>query len=210
MLSTRSFNYQNAVVLSNELSLPELWYKLHEDAFIWPNLPISNIRKKDREKLNKTTLKLLGVLGEVLAERWFNLCIASGITVYGAVALSWCQDAPIEKVWDAWEASGFPLKSLPEYERPATFINPALLPNTNSLSQIIAFCPDKTLPICAMIAALKEPLDFDLPVGQLEMANPQLASFLKSRMEQNPDRTPEQNDLINIWTQTIKGTEWEV
>jgi len=199
-----------AVYLKDGITLPEIWVIIHNNAAILEGKSNSSHASKDRLSVDKNDLGILKKLGECSFSFWHSLCIASGWTVYGAVALSWCKDARIEQVWDAWEASGFPLKPLPEYERPATFINPALLPNTNSLSQIIAFCPDKTLPICAMIAALKEPLDFDLPVGQLEMANPQLASFLKSRMVQNPDRTPEQNDLVNIWTQTIKGTEWEV
>jgi len=201
---------QGSLVPKDDLTLPYIWVSLHLNAQMEQETLNNPRLSRETARMANEISYLLQALQQVPMQKWFNLCIASGITVYGAVALSWCQDARIEQVWDAWEASGFPLKPLPEYERPASFINPALLPETNSLSQIIAFCPDKTLPICAMIAALKEPLDFDLPVGQLEMANPQLASFLKSRMEQKPDRTPEQNDLVNIWTQTIKGTEWEV
>ena len=149
-------------------------------------------------------------LQKIDVSKWLNIGIGAGWTVYGAVALSWCKDARIEHVREGWEVSGFPLKPLPEFERPARFINPELLPKTSSLAAIINFCPNETLPICAMIAALKEPLVFDLPTEHLKNANPQLASFLKSRMEQNGDRIPEQNGLIQTWTQTAKDTEWEI
>jgi len=149
-------------------------------------------------------------LQKVNASNWLSIGKGAGITVYGTVALSWCKDAQIVQVWEGWMASKFPLLPLPKYERPARFINPALLPATDSLAEIIAFCPDVSLPICTLLAALKEPLVFDLPSDQLKNANPQIASFLKSRMEQLVERTPEHDDLIQTLEQTVKGTKWEV
>ena len=188
------------------LTLSEFWLEIHESADKWNGVVASD----ERKSIDSSLAGFLDGMYKLDSALWQSLCAAAGMTVYGAVALSWCEGAEISQVWDGWLASGFPLKPLPEYERPARFLNSALLPKTNSLAQIIAFCPDKTLPICAMIAALKEPLEFDLPIETLKIANPQIASFLKSRMEQRTDRTPEQDDLISIWTQTTKDTEWEI
>ena len=201
---------QGSLVPEDDLTLPYIWVSLHLNAQMEQET-LSNPRlSQETARMANEISYLLEALQEVPMQKWWNLCSASGMTVYGTVALSWCKDARIEQVWDGWEASGFPLKPLPEFERPARFINPDLLPKTSSLAQIIAVSPDKTLPICAMIAALKEPLVFDLPADYLKNANPQIASFLKSRMEQKTDRTPEQDDLISIWTQTTKDTEWEI
>ena len=198
------------VKYGDDQSFIDIWQLIHSNANAWNNISDSKTLISDRSTIDENISSFYPVVEQIPSIKWLSFCTAAGMTVYGAVALSWCKDAKIEQVWDGWEASGFPLKPLPEFERPARFINPDLLPKTSSLAQIIAFSPDKTLPICAMIAALKEPLVFDLPADHLKNANPQIASFLKSRMEQKTDRTPEQDDLISIWTQTTKDTEWEI
>ena len=188
----------------------EIWHILNTNAKLWEQYHKLPSRFKNRDDIDVECQNMLQSFTSFPSDRWHTLCTAAGWTVYGAVALSWCQDVQISQVWDGWEASGFLLKPLPEYERPAHFINPALLPQTSSLSQIVNICPDKSLPICATIAALKSPLEFDLPVENLKTANPQLASFLKSRMQQKSGRTAEEDELIQVWSQTVSGTEWEV
>ncbi|WP_066707575.1 hypothetical protein [Celeribacter ethanolicus] len=139
------------------------------------------------------------------------------MTVYGAIALSWCKDAELSQVWEGWHASGFPLKPSPEFERPARFINPALMPVSDSLHDILNAEARKhedpeihTLAICARIAAMQGPLKFDIPLDSLKTAPPQIAAFLKSRTLEKPDRTAEENALIATWSATIKGTEFDI
>ena len=132
------------------------------------------------------------------------------MTVYGAVALSWCKDADIKDVWEGWETSGFPLKPLPEFERPARFLNPALMPKTRSLKGIVGAVGNSSLAICAAIASSPEPLEFDLDLTVMHSAKPQLAAFLKSRMLQKQARTAEEESLLNAWSETVKGTEYDV
>ena len=194
----------------DDLTLPYIWVSLHLNAQMeQETLKNPRLSHETARMANEITY-LLSSMKEIPAKKWWRLCDASGWTVYGAVALSWCIDAEMSQVWNGWEASGFPLKPLPGYERPAHFINPELLPKTNNLSEIINYCPDRTLPICAMIAALKEPLEFDLSMETLKTANPQIAPFLKSRMEQKPERTAEENELVQVWSKTVSGIDWEV
>lgn len=131
--------------------------------------------------------------------------------MFTAVALSWCEGATLPQVFDGWRASGFPLKPLPEYERPARFINPALLPQTRKLSELATAAEPDILALCAMIAHSPEPLEFDVPHPSLRGSpNPQVVAFLKSRMLQKPSRTQEEDDLIAAWSETVKGSEFDV
>ena len=166
---------------------------------------------------NALTAEFLSELTQVEASIWSSLCSAAGPTVYGAIALSWCKDAELSQVWEGWHASGFPLKPSPEFERPARFINPALMPVSDSLNDILNAEARKhedpeihTLAICARIAAVQGPLKFDIPLDSLKTAPPQIAAFLKSRMLEKPDRTAEESALIATWSATIKGTEFDI
>ena len=161
--------------------------------------------------LEKEFSRNTDALKQVDAQRWNKLCDASGWTAYGAVALSWCQGATLPQVFDGWRASGFPLKPLPEYERPARFINPALLPRTRKLSELATAAEPDILALCAMIAHSPEPLEFDVSHPSLRGSpNPQIVAFLKSRMLQKPSRTQEEEDLIAAWSETVKGSEFDV
>lgn len=201
---------KGSLVPKDDLTLPYIWVALHLNAQMEQETRNNPRLSRETVRMADEILYLLDALKGISVQKWWNLCKASGWTVYGAVALSWCKGAQISQVWEGWMASNFLLLPLPKSERPAHFINPALLPATNSLAEIIAFCPNESLPICVMISALKEPLDFDLPAEQLKNTNPQIASFLKSRMERLVGRTPEQDELIRTWGAIIKGTEWEV
>ena len=192
---------QGSLIPKDDLTLPYIWVSLHLNAQMEQETLANPRLSRETVRMENEISYLLEALKKVAMQKWWGLCDASGWTVYGAIALSWCQDAEISQVWDGWEASGFLLKPLPENERPAHFINPALLPQTSSLSEIVNFCPDKSLPICATIAALKSPLEFDLPAENLKAATPQLASFLKSRMQQKTGRTAEEDKMIQVWSE---------
>jgi len=190
--------------------LAKTWISLHENAKAWISTPLGEIQKKDRKLFDVADTNALSALQSINVNIWQSLCIGTGMTVYGAVALSWCEDAELSQVWEGWEASGFPLKPLPEFERPARFINPALLPTTNSLKEIITIAENKSLPICAMMVAKRDSLEIDLPESMLKSATPQIASFLKAHMERKADRSADENALIEVWNKTVTGTEWEV
>lgn len=186
------------------------WLSINKNGATWLSLPIGTSLQSDRGMVDKAMSRLLAACASTPAAAWKALCDGIGMTVYGAVALSWCKGADLSQVWEGWEASGFPIKPLPEYERPARFINPALIPATNSLMELARIVENKTLPICAMIVAKGDALDVDLTPGQAAKASPQIASFLKAHMEQKQSRTDEQNQMIETWADLVSGTEWEI
>lgn len=187
-----------------------IWFQLHQHAEVWAQNIQNGMDPEDLTYNDDEDALLFRSLDDFAVQRWIKLCEALEWTVYGAVALSWCKDADLSQVWEGWEASGFPLKPLSEYERPARFINPALLPATNSLLELARIVENKTLPICAMIVAKGDALDVDLTPGQATNASPQIAAFLKAHMERKQNRTDEQNQMIEVWSGIISGTQWEM
>lgn len=199
-----------AVDLGDGLTPIDIWQGLHSNARAWSQVPYGAGQNQDRTLIDGTDLSVLKALADYPASKWAALCNAAGMTVYGAVALSWCKDAEIKDVWEGWEASGFPLRPLPEFERPARFINSAFMPKTRSLKGIVDEMGNSSLAICAAIASSPEPLEFDLDPNMMKSAKPQLASFLKSRMLEKPDRTAEEEALLKVWSEAVKDTEYDI
>lgn len=194
---------------SEKLDVLELWQRFSYDHRSWVKATSSQ-NEKLIEIYDERTSHNLNVLKEFPAVKWTAIGFAAGMTVYGAVALSWCKDAEIKDVWEGWEASGFPLKPLPEFERPARFVNPALMPKTRSLKGIVDEMGNSSIAICAAIAFSPEPLEFDLDPKMMKSAKPQLASFLKSRMLEKQDRTAEEEALLRVWSDAVKDTEYDI
>ncbi|TNE64061.1 MAG: hypothetical protein EP336_16420 [Rhodobacteraceae bacterium] len=191
------------------------WSKLH--AFFYELETSLRGLLPEEGRITHNIRTLCHSMAQIPADKWSGLCSSIGPTVYGAIALSWCKDAELSQVWEGWHASGFPLKPSPEFERPARFINPALMPVSDSLHDILNAEARKhedpeihTLAICARIAAVQGPLKFDIPLDSLKTAPPQIAAFLKSRMLEKPDRTAEESALIATWSATVKGTEFDI
>ena len=201
----------NCRMIGSVGTLADVWIMLHHDAYILANNSGTGAARGNTESVDLYDQRVLKMLVDVSLQEWEKLCTAAGWTAYGAVALSWCEGATLPQVFDSWRASGFPLKPLPEYERPARFINPALLPRTRKLSELAAAAEPDILGLCAMIAHSPEPLEFDVPHPSLRGSpNPQIVAFLKSRMLQKPSRTQEEDDLIAAWSETVKGSEFDV
>lgn len=201
------------------VTLLEIWQGIHHRALHWNLPPEGKTIEEHQFSISFDDRNTCIILEEnVLSKHWYSLCNSIGMTVYGAASLSWCKDAEPSQVWESWLASNFPLKPLPEFERPARFINPALMPQSNKLSGILEILNNRhhdssrtySLAICASIAASKEPLEFDISAEKLATATPQIASFLKSRMLQKPEQTAEEATLVKTWTEAIKGTEFDI
>ncbi len=199
-----------AINPENSIFLPETLLSLGENFSTWLNVQNSKSNEKQKYKnhLDEILTKNLERLKNSGVSNWITINQVSGWTVYGAVAMSWCEGAELDQVWEYWEASGFPLLPRPEYERPARFINPEILPDTTSLTALSELAGNKTLPLCAMIVAMGDkPLEFDMSEAQLRSASPQIAAFLKEKMKKQGNVDA---DLIAHWSETIKGTEYEV
>lgn len=209
--------YHGAKMVVEHTAAPKIWLRIHDNAVQWVIMSQSSATSKNLKALNRIDLDLVAHLSEFSAANWHSLCSAAGMTVYGATALSWCKDAELSQVWEGWHASGFPLKPSPEFERPARFINPALMPPSRSLREFLDAEAGRhenpeihTLAICARIAAVQGTLSFDMPQESLRNAPPQIAAFLKSRLFDKPDRTAAENALIAIWSDTLSGTEFDI
>lgn len=147
-------------------------------------------------------------LPDAEAEHWILMGQGSGMTVYGAAALSWCRGAELDSVFAAWAASGCSLKSGEPYERPARHINPAVLMPTSSLREITIGANGKFLPFYVRIAAAVKPLEFDLSVDVLRKADPQVKELLWHRIR---DRTtgvpPEWATILKQGDPQLDGAE---
>lgn len=208
MSKVESNVYQGAGTYKD--NLVQKWVSFHEDAKEYNQ--IQGLKSGYfRDEVDKKSYKKLFDFSKIKCKQWHSLCTAAGWTVYGAVALSWCEGAVLKDVWKGWEASGFPLIPKPEFERPARFINPALLPQTNKISEIKDASGSNILAFCAMIVALGDtPPDFDLSSENLKTAPVPIAAFLKSRMLRKEERTEQEDALIRFWGDKIKGSKFDV
>lgn len=202
--------FEGAKEISDGIFLPTVWTALHENAVSWRRASMSFDTLKQRAAIHENDLALLGALSDTSASQWIGFCDATGWTAYGAIALSWCKGAELSQVWEIWETAGLQLKPIPEIERSARLINPALLSETNSLKKLIAISQNKPLPICLTIAAKGDALEIDLSDNMARSASPWIASFLKANMERRKDRTAKQAGLISEWTRVIKGTKFDI
>ena len=198
------------VQLGDGLTPVDIWQGLHGNARAWQNVPYGAGQQQDRMLIDGTDLSVLRALAEYPAEDWAALCHATGWTVYGAVGLSWCADADLKLVWDAWRASRFVIKPLPDFERPARLINPALMPETRKLSELIELSTPSGLALCAMIAASGQPLEIDLPVSKMKNATAQIASFLKSRLLQRGQLNADDRMAMAAFDHTIAGSDFDI
>lgn len=193
-----------------------MWDRLH--AFFFELESSLEDPLPEEQRITSNIQSLLSGMKKVPSAEWARFCSALDWTVYGAVALSWCEGAELDQVWGVWLASGLLLKPIPELERPARFLNPALVPQVETLSAIVnaysgQFTDDPdlyALAISASIAAQKNSLKFDMTQESLANAPPQVAAFLKSRILQKSTQTPEDNDLIEAWDRLLLGTEWDI
>lgn len=221
--------FQPVTILSEELTPVDLWQGLNGNAKAWQELIFNPENTEVCARIDGSDRQFISYLQNFPASRWLMMCHGTGWTVYGAVALSWCAGAKLEDVWSGWEASDFPLRPEPASERPARFLNPALLPavvtgsnpeqNTavtagattpRSLRALTEAAENRPLPLCAMIAANDLPIIFDLPADMLSKASPQIASFLKSRMERQGVTGATEQALIEAWNQRVKDTQYDV
>lgn len=194
------------------------WFILHINAQSWSKIFHESKSIKSGAFIDKEDAAIFAKLSTQKCARWIKLCEALSWTSYGAVALSWCEGARLADVWSGWLASGFPLKPLPEYERPARFLNPALVPQTASLREVVTWANGQGYPevamydlaISAMIAGLKAPLIFDMAPEMMGAARPQVAAFLKSRMLQQASHSAEEARLIETWGVTVKNSPYDI
>ena len=196
--------------LADDLTPVDVWQGLHLSALAWQGIPDDHGQVEQRRLIDDSDRSVLGALSEYPAQNWMQLCNATGWTVYGAVALSWCSGAELSQVWEGWLASGHPLLPTPECERPARLLNPDLLPKTRQLSELIAASTPSTIGLCALIAASDRPLVIDMPPERLKNAPAQIACFLKSRTLRAAGGATPDRQMLSMLEARIAGTEFDI
>lgn len=177
----------NSIIPKDDLSLPYIWVSLHLNAQIEQDTLANPRLSRETARMSGEITYLLQALQNVPAQNWWNICEASGWTVYGAVGLSWCDGATSELFWRAWALTKFPLAPGQATERPCHFINPDILPKSTRLTDIVTDCANVSDPICVSIAALRETLIVDISQAQIDQAEPQVRAFLNARMDTTPE-----------------------
>ena len=196
--------------LADNITPVDVWQGLHLSATAWQLVPDDAGQNEQRALIDQSDLSVLSSLSEFPAERWTSLCDATGWTVYGSIALSWCAGGTLAQVWEGWLSSGYPLMPMPEYERPARLLNPALLPKSGKLSELIAASTPSTLGLCALIAASDAPLEIDLSAEQLKNAPAQIAAFLKSRMIMRGKENKPDVATLTVLERNLANTEYDI
>ncbi len=192
-----------------DTTMPDLWVKLHRLARGWSDLWPSDDIEYERGNIDQSSEELLRQLSELDAGLWCTFSEAAGWTPYSAIAVSWCRGATLRHVWKGWLASGADLRPEAASERPARLLNPETLPNTRSFSRITEIAEKQSLVICALLVALEQEIDLDLPFEQLVKAPPQVAAFLLSRSA----RLRGDHDMTRLrkaWYSTVAGTAYDI
>ncbi len=197
--------YKNATEIADEIYAPTIWVALHDNAALWERVGMAGDTLSQRANIDENDRALLKLLQNFPAESWQSLCAACGMTVYGAVALSWCQGAELDQVFAAWEASGAEMEAVPEWERPARLLNPALLPETESLRELALRADNDATRLAILLAARREPLVFDLSERQLLSANAKLQGFLRQNLARKPERNAAEEALLTAWNEAASA-----
>lgn len=193
---------QGPVTVGDGLTLADVWTSLHASAEAWQRAA----EDADLQaRIDESDLSIMQTLCEVPAVRWHGLCDALGWTPYGSAALSWCAGADIDAVRDTWEATGTVLTPDPVVRRPARFLNPALIPASRKLSDLVRAGAGSNLQICLFIAARAEPVEIDLPRETLHGAAPQLTDFLRVGLQHRATPAPEDADLVSLFSAIAEG-----
>lgn len=180
--------------LENGVRYVDLWSEINKLAE-----KHANALPHDAEVFDALTYEFLNDLKTVDAQVWRALCLGVGLTVYGAVALSWCKGATLTDVWEDWTASEYAFAPGLYAERPAHFINPSLLPRETSLQKMAQVSGTSQLQLCAMIAASEGPVAFDLPLESLKAAPPNIAGFLQDRLKRQGARSDDETAIQAHW-----------
>ncbi|SOC20540.1 hypothetical protein SAMN05877809_11259 [Rhodobacter sp. JA431] len=187
--SSHNFYEAGCYTLPEGNNLPYIWVSLHANAEMALLSETDRWASNDVRRFDDQISFLCRSLKTVSAARWIALCDAAGWTVFGAVALSWCKDGRLDQVWSGWLACGFPLDPNPACERPLTYLNPALIPQADSLSEIVAWVQKQEyrrqevfdLACKALISCRQQGLVHDLDATVMAHAPPAVATFLNAK-----------------------------
>ncbi len=174
------YPYSGANEIAEGMFAPTIWTSLHTNAELWLRAGFSADTITQRASIQENDGAILRVLSTFPAAKWSAMCEAVGWTVYGAVGLSWCEGVTFSEVVAAWKETGLKINPTPEMRRPARMVNPAILPESDSLRETVIAVESDMLSVAIVMAARREPVALDIPNNALASAHPMIANFLLS------------------------------
>lgn len=179
MTGTVSDLYGQLGQVPNGPLLVDLWRELVRFAEKHATAP-----RHQTEVYDGLTSEFLADLSKVDAEQWRRLCWGLGPNVYGCVGLSWCDGAQAADVWMDWKQSGYILEPGALAERPARFVNPRILPERHSLSDIVRLSEGDQTVFAVMVSRAGPQLAFDLRWAPSLAMSSEVRNLLIDRLTQ--------------------------
>ena len=171
--------FKGVVTYGEGLTLVDIWTGLHSDAQMWQRSAFAADTLRQRAAVNENTTALLTSLNACEAVRWRALLDAQGVTQLGAIALSWCDGAALPDVatlvlQDITSPSDID-------RRAASYLNPALVPETRSLSAMADAANNDAGVLVLMCLARDTPIDFDVSYQWLDGMPPAVGAVFLER-----------------------------
>ena len=195
--------YTGAHMVAPKASLPKIWIRLHDNAVQWTIMRNNRALRKNLDAVDGIDLDLMSMLSNASAAQWIDLCKGAGATVPGAIGLSWCADAKVEDVWAMWFESGVSLRPDPVARRFARMLNPALVQDTVSVSEIAAQAQRDVFPACIAVLRMNGTLNWDLPADRIASIPPVLAEFLLHEIGSIADRPQGMQAFVDHWSSRV-------
>ncbi|MFM2391816.1 MAG: hypothetical protein RLZZ437_3371 [Pseudomonadota bacterium] len=167
-----------AVILGDDISLPEVWLTLHRSGVAWSKLVGLPDALPQQARITASDQALLRLLDTVPYPRWQAFTAACGPTATALLAGGWTKDAPLTQIAYHW---GQHVLEYAQPFAPAARLVPAhLLPRFTRLSDAIPWAGDN-LAVLALIIYAQPHMTLDLPPVHLTSAPPLLAAALAAR-----------------------------
>lgn len=195
--------FKGARTIEGPMTVVDIWQLLHTDAKEWRQVPRNSNFFKIREMLDDADRDALQKLHAFEADHWEHLCFGAGWTIIGAVALSWCNDATLERVVDAWRNVDTKIKPDAPTLRAAGMLCPRLLPESKRLSEIIATVERDAFTIALIIAAHDGNVETDLDDTTLSQAPDTLIPMLSYALQKSENDT-KYAALLSEWELTAR------
>lgn len=176
-LNNSPFALDGAVLSAGGRSMPDLWRIFHSNTTMlirFSSLEVADGMQAADKMVADAEHQLCQELASIPAKDWIALCTASGWTLTGAAALSWCKDATDYQLWDLFRKALPVPEANPAFIRATRLINPALLPQGKRLSDMFYSAKNDSYAVCAACVVNASTVLVDYPPEQIK----QLAYFL--------------------------------
>jgi hypothetical protein len=167
-----------ALMLDDDISLPEIWLSLHRSGVAWSQLSGQPDAVSEQHRITASDHKLLQLLHDVPYARWHAFCAACGPTVTATLAGGWSKDAPIAQVAQHWGQLVLDLAQ--PFAHAARLAPTHLLPRISRLSEAMHW-GDSNLALLALCIHAQNDMILDISPAHLANAPPIVGAALRAR-----------------------------